>query len=86
MYGHVNPLDVIRPGKTLSDGECIGTIADPSSKGRTLRPHLHISTTWILNSVPLERLDWSSINDNSGIRIIDPLSILDLPYSVLAGE
>lgn len=86
IYGHIIPRDGIHPGKTVSAGDCAGTIAGPLSKGRAVRPHLHVSTAWIPDSVPPEALDWSFLTTNDGIRIIDPLSILDMPYSVVSEE
>ena len=83
IYSHITPRNCVRPGKTLNAGDYVGTIADPLSKGRTVRPHLHISAARITDTVTPGELDWSTINGNTGVTLVNPLGILDLPYSIL---
>lgn len=79
IYGHISPADNIQNGELLKEGEIIGTIA---GAGENIHPHLHISAAWISDTVIPDDLDWEVINNTSEITLLDPLSIIELPYSI----
>ena len=68
------------PGTVLNESSIIGTIADAGKS--SARPHLHISVIRAPESFSPNRLDWDTINGSEVIRI-DPLEVLNLPYSVV---
>jgi murein DD-endopeptidase MepM/ murein hydrolase activator NlpD len=82
IYGHIKPGKHIRPGKRLSEGDIIGVIADTGDSGVATPRHLHVSAAWIPNTMPVPELGWQTINDPARVVLLDPLSIIECPYSV----
>ncbi|MFC1901050.1 hypothetical protein ACFLYN_05605 [Chloroflexota bacterium] len=82
IYGHINPVDQVRQGKTLNEGDIIGTIADAWEKGGSIHSHLHISAAWIPDTIHTHELGWQIIGDTTGIVLLNPLSIIECPYSI----
>lgn len=83
IYGHIKPRIQIRPGMRVTGGDIIGVIADSGNGGMVIPYHLHISVAWILNTVHLDYLGWQMINDPSKVVLIDPLTVIECPYSVV---
>jgi murein DD-endopeptidase MepM/ murein hydrolase activator NlpD len=84
IYGHLRPRRSIRPGETLGEHDIIGAIADPAVNGSTMPPHLHISMALIPDIRSSQELDWQIIGDLTDIILVDPLRVIELPYSVEA--
>ncbi|UJS16241.1 MAG: hypothetical protein L3J17_09965 [Candidatus Jettenia sp.] len=59
----------------------IATIA-PIRKKTKIFPHLHISTAWLPESFPYEKLDWETINDCNTIILCDPLEFINCNYKI----
>jgi len=82
-YGHIKPENNICAGKSLKEGDLLGTIAD-TGKGKTeIPPHVHISVAWIPESRGYENLNWESISDPGVAILVNPLEIINCQYSVL---
>jgi hypothetical protein len=83
IYGHIKPDDHIRPGEGLSAGDIIGVIADTQNSGAVIPRHLHVSVAWISNSVRLPELGWQTLNDASHVVLLDPLAVIECPFSIV---
>jgi hypothetical protein len=82
-YGHIKPIPSINRGKLLEEGEIIGNIS-ALKNGTAARPHLHISLAWIDENVQPEKLDWQVMADPSKVILIDPLKVINIPFSIRA--
>lgn len=85
IYGHVRPHSRIRPGEGLSAGGVIGVLAGTGETNGTVPYHLHISLAWIPDTVPSHELDWQMMNEQTGIVLLDPLHIIECPYTIMPG-
>lgn len=81
VYGHVMPLSTVPAGKQFGAGDCLGGIVATIGKRPTMYPHLHISAAWFPAEVADGELNWKTIAERKVVRLIDPLSLMDLPYS-----
>ena len=84
IYGHIKPGNSIRPGKRLSDGDIIGVVTDTVNNEVVVPHHLHVSVAWIRNTVHVPELGWQTINDPARVVLLDPLSAIECPYSVIS--
>jgi murein DD-endopeptidase MepM/ murein hydrolase activator NlpD len=82
VYGHLSPRSGLLPGDGLGERDIIGTVAGAPRKGKTIPPHLHISVAWIPGKVSPAELDWKLVGDLAGVVLVDPLSVIELPYSI----
>ena len=85
IYGHIKPSNNIRPGKRLSEGDIIGVITDTGNSEVVIPRHLHVSVTWIPNAMHVPELGWQTINDPTKVVLLDPLSVIECPYSIISG-
>jgi len=83
IYGHINPADNIHPGLKVNEGDVIGTIADTAKTGSKAPPHLHLTLSWISDTVSPSRLDWQTITDSLKVKLLDPLDIIKCPYLII---
>jgi murein DD-endopeptidase MepM/ murein hydrolase activator NlpD len=83
IYGHTKPCPSIDPAMKIAEGDVIATVADAGAKGVSVPSHLHISLAWIPDGLPPEVLDWKYIGERSGLVLLDPLTVLGLPHSVV---
>jgi hypothetical protein len=81
-YGHTTLLPGILPGTKVSGGEIIGSTADTVKNHRTVPSHIHISTAWISDELPVQQINWKIPGQAGTATFFDPLLILTLPYSV----
>ena len=86
IYGHIKPGNHIRPGGKLSEGDIIGVIADTGNSGVVIPRHLHVSVAWIPNTLHVLELGWQTINDPTKVVLLDPLSVIEFPYSIVSTE
>ncbi len=85
IYGHIKPRDRMRLGERLSEGDIIGTIADARKSGGAIPPHLHVSVAWIPDTVHSQELGWQIVSDPAKVVLLDPLCVIECPYSIVAG-
>src|SRR4030042_5811741 len=83
IYGHVKHGDHIHPGEKLNEGDSIGVIADKIKSGGVIPQHLHISVAWITNTVHPQELGWQMMDDPTMVTLIDPLYVIECPYSIV---
>ena len=83
MFGHTKPLDGLRVGSDVKEGDIIATLSDTSELKADILHHLHISIGWTTGSISYDKLDWESIGTSDTLSLCDPLYVIDRPYSVL---
>ena len=84
LYAHVVPRPDLHPGDRVAEGEVIAAIAGVTRSRSGIRPHLHLSLAGIAGTLPVDRLDWRTLTEIDGIRFVDPLRTLALPYRMVA--
>jgi murein DD-endopeptidase MepM/ murein hydrolase activator NlpD len=84
IYGHIKSGNNIRPGERLREGDIIGVIADTGDNRMTVPNHLHVSIAEIPDTVPVLELGWQTINDLAKVVLLDPLSVIECPYSIVS--
>lgn len=82
FYGHTLPLNDLRVGQPVKQGDPIAAIADVPAEKSTILPHLHISLGWTRRPVDYDRLDWRTIGERNVITLIDPVDFLDWGYGI----
>jgi murein DD-endopeptidase MepM/ murein hydrolase activator NlpD len=80
IFGHTAPVEGLEVGSRLTGGQVIGSVAEPKP-GQRVPPHLHVSTAWVSNAITDSELDWDKIAGSEHLRLIDPLTMLQLPQS-----
>jgi len=85
IYGHIKPCGRICLGERLREGDIIGTIADTRNSAGAVPPHLHVSVAWVPKSVRSQELGWEIIGSHTEITLLDPLRVIECPYSILVG-
>ncbi|MFC1995568.1 hypothetical protein ACFLVM_01640 [Chloroflexota bacterium] len=83
IYGHIKPYNFMHVGKELSGDDIIGTIADARKSTGAVPSHIHISVAWIPNTLCSQDLNWKVLADLSIVTLLDPLSVIICPYSIV---
>jgi murein DD-endopeptidase MepM/ murein hydrolase activator NlpD len=87
FYGHTEPLQKVDLGVRIKEGDVIAAISETGSSKSNILPHLHFSVGIPSDLFSYDEYIWDAIRAPSKIVLIDPLSILDMPYqSVEAGD
>ncbi len=81
FFGHIVPLEWIREGAVVSEGQPIGSVAIPSRE--RVAPHLHVSLGWVGRSVHPCSLEWDLISRSDSIALVDPLTVIDCEYRII---
>jgi hypothetical protein len=84
VYGHILPDEGIQTGRSLSEGETIGTLAPCGKSKSNVLPHLHVSLGWLKAIDLCHALDWRKMSDQAVITMIDPLGVIDGDYCLLS--
>ena len=75
LYGHVRPL--VGCGVQVSAKEPLAEVACGTVRGPSAPPdHLHLSLGWLAPGWPVAELSWPGLWANPGIRLIDPLPLV----------
>ena len=83
IYAHVEPYVGISKDTPLSEGDILASITDARRKKAKMSSHLHISVAWIPNSMDYKKLNWETLNNNSIVKLLDPLRVISCEYVVL---
>jgi murein DD-endopeptidase MepM/ murein hydrolase activator NlpD len=83
MYGHTAPLDHVRPGTSVRQGEIIASLPEKNKKATGPRPHLHLTIAWVYPERALRELGWETLHDRGIALLIDPLQAMGCPYRIL---
>jgi hypothetical protein len=84
IYGHIKPGRHISPRESLGEGDTIGVIAKTGNRRAAIPRHLHISVAWIPDIMPVSELGWQTINDPTKVVLLDPLNVIECPYSIVS--
>ncbi len=84
VYGHMKLGSRVRPGERLLEGDIIGVIADTGNREIATPDHLHISVAWIPHTVHVPERGWQAISDPMKVVLLDPLSVIRWPYSIVS--
>lgn len=75
LYGHVRPM--VECGAQVTTGEPLATVAGGKVRGSSAPPdHLHLSLGWLAPGWQATELSWPGLWTNPGIRLIDPLPLI----------
>ena len=83
VYAHTDPLDKIRSGRQVSQGDIIATIADTHRSKANILPHLHLSLAIPAPDLSYNAFVWNIMRDLDRITLLDPRDFLDADYHVL---
>jgi len=76
IYGHIKPVDDLKRGVILEEGDLIGAIAEPDGEKTNIVAHLHISVAFISRSFGAENLTWKLMDDSGAVFLLDPFEII----------
>lgn len=74
VYGHVKPMDGIIEGLELRDNDIIGTVSN--AKDTNIKPHIHLTMVWLPRDIPIDQLNWKTLNNKEISVLIDPFEII----------
>ena len=86
IYGHTKPSHDVHVGRTVKEGDIIGTLAESRKKKIDISPHLHISIGWTSKIIPYDDLEWKTMSDSNTMTMMDPIHIIRGHYFVLENE
>ncbi|MFC2069377.1 hypothetical protein ACFLTP_10295 [Chloroflexota bacterium] len=84
IYSHIKSCGRMCLGEGLEENDIIGTIADTKKSVGVVPPHLHVSVVWVPKSVRSRELGWEIISSHTEVTLIDPLRVIECPYSIVA--
>jgi hypothetical protein len=79
VYGHIVPGPGMVEGADIDIDTAVGILATGSS----VPSHLHISVARVSDAIPPQDLDWKTMLDPGKVTLIDPLTVMRCPYSVI---
>ncbi|MFA7382077.1 MAG: hypothetical protein WC001_01360 [Desulfurivibrionaceae bacterium] len=75
LYGHVHPL--VECGEMVSAEAPLAEVLCGKARGPSAPPdHLHLSLAWLAPGMSPTELSWPTLWSNLGIRLIDPLPLV----------
>jgi murein DD-endopeptidase MepM/ murein hydrolase activator NlpD len=80
IYAHTRPLDHIKPGVILSQGDIIATIADTSRSKVNILPHLHVTLGLPSPELVFEKFIWNDMRDPGLVDLLNPQGVIDWPW------
>ncbi len=84
IYAHTTPLDHVRAGLLLKQGDIFATVADTRRSKAKILPHLHYTVGRPSPDLSWDRFVWNDMRDPERFTLLDPLSAIDWPYWVVA--
>jgi len=83
FYAHTNPRSEIENGVIVKKGDVLATLANTSNSKAKIKPHLHFSIGLPSKLFSYDGFVWNTIRNPEMIILVDPLTVMDLPYQVL---
>ncbi|MFH1020279.1 MAG: hypothetical protein V1782_06650 [Pseudomonadota bacterium] len=75
LYAHIRPL--VGGGEEVSAKEPLAAVAGGKVRSASAPPdHLHLSLAWLAPGWPVAEINWPGLWSNPGIRLIDPLPLI----------
>jgi murein DD-endopeptidase MepM/ murein hydrolase activator NlpD len=84
IYAHTRPLDHIKPGVFVQQGDIIATIADTSRSKAKILPHLHLTLGHPSPDLVYEKFVWNDMRDPDLVALLNPQGVIDWPWLELA--
>lgn len=86
IYAHTRPLDHIKPGVIVTQGDIIATIADTSRSKTTILPHLHVTLGLPSPDLVFETFVWNDMRDPGLVTLLNPQGVIDWPWLAVDPE
>ncbi len=86
VYAHTRPLEAIKPGVRVREGEPVATIADTSRAKAKILPHLHLSIGHPSPKLAYDPFVWNMMRDPDLVTLSNPIGLMDWPYQVLDSQ
>ena len=86
IYAHTTPVDGIRPGVEVREGDIIASIAGTGRSKTNILPHLHFSFGRPAPDIKYEPFVWNQMRDPHLVTLQNPRSLVDWPCEVLAPQ
>ena len=86
IYAHTRPLDHIKPGVIVTQGDIIATIADTSRSKAKILPHLHYTLGHPSPELDYDSFVWDDMRDPGLVALLDPLGVIDWPWLALDSQ
>jgi murein DD-endopeptidase MepM/ murein hydrolase activator NlpD len=83
IYAHMKPLDGIRPGVNVREGDIIAWIAGADHSKSNILPHLHFSFGRPSPDIDFEPFVWNQMRDPGRVTLINPQGLVDWPFERL---
>ena len=83
MISDTTPKAGIRPGRVVTEGEVIATIAGTRHSKANIRPHLHFSLGRPSPDLVFEHFVWNVMRDPNLVTLLNPQDLIDWPWEVL---
>ncbi len=78
--GHTRPLATLTLGAKVAAGDCLATLAGTRRRPTRVPAHLHLTFAWLPASASPEALNWRTLGHDPAVRLVDPLTLLPLPF------
>ena len=83
IYAHTAPLDYLKRGLVLNQGDIFATIADTRQSKAKILPHLHYTVGRPSPDLNWDRFVWNDMRNPERFTLLDPLNAIDWPYQVV---
>ena len=80
IYAHTRPLDHIKPGVFVKQGDIIATIAGTSRSKAKILPHLHVTLGHPSPDLVYEKFVWNDMRDPGLVDLLNPQGVIDWPW------
>ncbi len=80
--GHTKPRADLRKGDRVEAHELVAHLAPPRGRRPKVPPHLHLSLFWLPDKTSSARLDWRTLGSDPIVHLLNPLPLLNLPYTI----
>lgn len=83
IYAHTAPMDDVKRGLLLKQGDIFATIADTRQSKAKILPHLHYTVGRPSPDLNWDRFVWNDMRNPERFTLLDPLNAIDWPYQVV---
>ncbi|MGB5986801.1 MAG: M23 family metallopeptidase, partial [Desulfobacterales bacterium] len=83
FYAHIRPLNGVKPGVRLKQGDPLATIADTRRSKAKILPHLHYSLGAASAGLVYDGFVWNHMRNPDWVKLLDPLPLLDWRHRIV---
>ncbi len=80
IYAHTKPLDHVKPGVFVEQGDIIASIADTRRSKAQILPHLHFTLGRPSPNLVFEKFVWNDMRDPGLVDLLNPQRLIDWPW------